>query len=68
MLIRRGGICLAAAALLVLAVPPSHTQRDTSTAQGPTPPRERPVRDTLVRQRYRDRNAMDADIARGPVA
>lgn len=66
-LIRRASIRLAAAALLVLAVPACHTQTDTPTVQGPTLPRERSASDTSARPRYRDRNAMDADIARGPV-
>jgi hypothetical protein len=40
---------------------------DTMTVHGPTPPRERPARDASARQRVHDRNAIDADIARGPV-
>ena len=40
---------------------------DTPTVYGPTPLRERPTRDTSARRHVHDRNAMDADIARGPV-
>ena len=38
----------------------------TPTVRGPAPTRERPGGDT-ARRRVHDRNAMDADIARGPV-
>ena len=40
---------------------------DAPTVRGPTPTRERPAQDMSTRQRQRDRNAIDADIARGPV-
>jgi hypothetical protein len=46
-----------------LAVP----RTDTPTVHGPTAPRRRTARDTSARGGFRDRNAMDADIARGPV-
>jgi hypothetical protein len=39
---------------------------DTQTVRGPAPTPERPSGDT-ARRRVHDRNAMDADIARGPV-
>jgi hypothetical protein len=40
---------------------------DTAIIRGPTSGRERLARDPSARQRYRDSDAIDADIARGPV-